>query len=178
MYARHLAWLSATPKDKEQSRREMYSEGSPQLEMISLSPYEQHLLELWFECGTVTQGAGGLLPLEWDVIIKWANKFYSETYIEWVEHPKQSKRHKSVYTPVPITQCVLLDSELQVIRRMSQSYVSEYNEANDSSRPCPKEIMIGDMTEEEALNNADAILQCALQMFGKQDTSIEEVQNK
>lgn len=137
------------------------------------------MLALWTEAGTVSQGAGGILSLEWESITAWANHFYSENYVEWVEHPKQSKRHKSVYTPLLLTQCTLLDSELQLIRKLSQEYCAEYSNASDPSWPCPKTIDREEITEDAAMANADALGEALKRMFGKQDdTSIEVVQNK
>jgi hypothetical protein len=179
-----MAWLNASPKIEGNKdsipRRVSYVEGSPQLEMISLSAYEQHILEKWYEAGTVAQGAGGLLPLDWNTIIPWASHFYSEEYIEWVEHPRPDKRYKVQYTPVVMKQCTLLDAELQLIRRMSQDYANEYAEASDPARACPKEIIVEDVPEDVAMANANAMAEAFKQMFGSQDdvTSVEEVKNQ
>ncbi len=143
----------------------MYTEGSPYLQTVPLSNYEQHLVDLWFDCGTVCQGGMGITSLEWCEIIKWANQFYSETYIEWVEHPRASKRHKQVFTPIPITQCILLDWELKVIKDLSQSYCAEYSEASDPSRECPIEIPV-EISEDDAIANASAIADGFKALFG------------
>ncbi|MGZ8888056.1 MAG: hypothetical protein ACXW1D_00705 [Halobacteriota archaeon] len=157
----------------------MYTEGSPYLELTPLSEYEQHLLELWFECGTVGQGAGGITPLDWTEILAWANQFYSEHYVEWVEHPRHSNRHKRVYTPLVINQCTLLDSELQMIRKLSQEYTAEYSLASEPNRECPKQIVIEDISEDDALANANAMAEGFKNLFGQpQDRSVEMVQNK
>lgn len=156
----------------------MYQEGSPYLDMVALTEYEQHLLELWYECGTVGQSTGGLTPLEWDQIIKWANQFFTESWIEMVEHPRHNPKHKRMYTAVPMTQCTLLDWELQLIRRLSQEYSSEYAQASSPNRECPKVVIAEDVSEDEALANAKAIGDAFKLMFGAQDTSVEKVQNK
>lgn len=178
-----MAWLNATPKaeGKQETvpRRVSYVEGSPQLELPTLSEYEQHILEKWYEAGTVAQGAGGMLPLDWNTIIPWASHFYSENYIEWVEHPRPDKRFKPVYTPVVLKQCTILDHELQLIRRLSQEYANEYAEASDPARACPKEIIVDDVPEDAAKANADAMADAFKSLFGSQDdiTSVEEVRN-
>jgi len=166
LYVRHQAWLNATPKEQEKPRREMYTEGSPYLEMAPLSSYQQWILELWHKAGTIAQGAGGLLPLEWPSLIQWANKFYSETYIEWVEHPKQNKRHKTQYSPITLSQCTLLDSELELIRQLSVEYSSEYAAANEPTRMCPKTVYEDEVCEEDVLKNAEAIEKAMMEMFG------------
>lgn len=165
MYVRHSAWLNATPKDTEKPRRETYTQGSPYLEMAILSSYEQHILELWYKAGTVTQGANGIVPLPWDEIIAWANKFHSETYIQWVEHPRHSKRHKVAYSPVVHTECTLLDFELELIRRLSQEYCSGYAAAYEDI-PCPKEVVLEDLSDEAKLENAEA-MKAGFSMFKK-----------
>lgn len=146
--------------------------------MIPLSEYEQHILELWYECGTVGQGAGGIIPLAWGEIISWANQFYTESYIEWVEHPRHSERHKRVYTPLLLTQCTLLDNELQLIRKLSQEYASEYALASDPARACPKTIELEDIEEDVAIANANAMEEAFKQMFGNQNASVEVIHNK
>ncbi len=147
--------------------------------MIELSEYEHHILSLWTECGTVAQGAGGLLPLEWPSIVAWANQFYSEDLVEWLEHPRNSKRHKRVYTPIVTRHCVLFDSELNLIRTLSQEYSNEYSCANDPLRPCPREIVEEDIPEEVKEANANNMLDGMKMLFGGQnDTSVEEIINK
>lgn len=147
--------------------------------MVSLSSFERHILELWYEAGTVSQGAAGVLALEWESIIAWANQFYSEHYVEWVEHPRHSLRHKRVYTPLLLKQCTLLDVELQLIRRLSQEYASEYQEASDPKRECPKTIHLDEITDNDKLKNADAIEEGLLGLFGvQQGASVEVVINK
>jgi len=156
----------------------MYVEGHPEAVMIPLTRYERHLLELWYECGTIAQGANGLMPLDWNQIESWANQFYSETYIEWVEHPRHSNRHKRLYTPIPIKQCTLLDSELKLIRRLSQEYSSEYSLASDPLRPCPKDVSDEVVPEIVAEANAENMLEGFQALFGKQDNTIESTPNK
>lgn len=177
---RHQAWLNATPKEAEKSRRASYTEGSPYLDVTPLSSYESWILELWYKAGTVGQGAHGLIPLSWEEITSWADRFYSETYIEWVEHPRISNRHKPVYTPIPIKQSTLLDEELEWIHRMSCEYSSEYAAANDPNRECPVTIVLEDIPEEQAIQNADAIREAMIAQFGNRevDTSVEAVPNK
>lgn len=151
--------------------------------MVSLSEYETHILEKWYESGTVSQGAGGLLPLEWQAIESWANLFYTEEYVEWVEQPvtyyPNGRERERVYTPVLLKQCVLSDAELKLIRQLSQEYCSMYAEASNPACPCPKQIVLEDITEDEAVANADAIAEGFKLLFGNQDDkSVEVVQNK
>ena len=89
-----------------------------------------------------------------------------------VEHPRHDKRHKRQYTAVPVTQCTLHDAELQLIRKLSQEYCSEYHEAtSESSRACPKDIVVEDIPEDVAVANADAMADAFKNFFGKGDTS-------
>jgi hypothetical protein len=147
--------------------------------LISLSAYEQHIYDKWIEAGTVAQGAGGLLPLDWNTITPWASHFYNEQYVKWVPFQRR-KGQKKTYTPVVMKQCTLLDSELQLIRRMSQDYANEYAEASDPARACPKEIIVEDVPEDVATANANAMADAFKTLFGKQDdiTSVEEVRNQ
>jgi hypothetical protein len=166
LYVRHNAWLNATPEGKENTRRESYPEGSIQLELTTLSPYEQLVIEWWNEVGTVSQTAGGILPLEWVQIIKWADKFYTEEYVEWLEHPRPDKRFRLMSTPIVLKQWNILDCELILIRKLSQEYSAEYNAASESARPCPKLIDIEDVDEDVAAANALAMKE-AFNMFKK-----------
>lgn len=154
-------------------------------ELPFLSDYEQSLVRYWIESGQVSQTANGPIPLTWVEIDAWANRFYSEQYIEWVEHPRplrsdglSDKRCKTVTTPVAVTQCTLTDWELQMIKRMSQEYVSEYSQ-NDPSRPCPKEVVIDDLTEDDKLANANAFESAFKSLFGSADKvpAVEAVNN-
>lgn len=166
MYVRHMAWLSATPQKDEKPRRGQYLEGSPYLELPFLTSYEQTILGYWFEVGTAKQTGQGIVGLEWNEIVAWANQFYSEQYVEWVEHPRASKRHKRQYTPLLLTQCTILDCELQIIKRMSEEYAAEYSAATDPNRPCPKEIAVEELSEEEKLDNSNKIGESLVALFG------------
>lgn len=151
--------------------------------MIELSEYETSMLEKWYESGTVSQGTGGLLPLEWEAINSWADRFYTEEYVEWIEHPithyPNGRERARNYSPVTLKQCVLLDSELLLIRQLSQEYCSMYAEASNPSCPCPKQIVVEDITEDEAVANANNIADAFKLLFGSQDDkSVEVIQNK
>lgn len=131
-----------------------------------MATYELSIIQKWHECGTVTQGANGLISLDWPQIESWASLFYTEEYVEWVEHPRPDKRYKLYYSPILLKQCTLLDCELQMIRKLSQEYAGEYALASDSARPCPKYIDIEDVSEEVAAANATAMKE-AFNMFKK-----------
>ena len=157
MYARHMAWLAATPEKEEQPRRSKYMEGSPFLELITLTKYEDSLVNLWYEAGSVAQGANGLVSLEWDEIISWADKFFSEEITEYVYQGDDQWRLETY------KRHTLLDYELQLIKTLSQSYASEYSAGTDSSRPCPKEIVLD---EDDAAAESIRMGQALMEMFG------------
>ncbi len=135
-----MAWLSATPKEAKQSRRDTYHEDSPYREMIELSKYETYLVELWHEVGTIGNSGSGMMPLPWSEITAWANRFFGDA---------------------------LEDYELHMIREMSQHYCWEYSEASEPSRPCPKEIIL---EEVDAEAESKALGDALMSMFGKQST--------
>lgn len=174
-----MAWLNATPEKAECPRRETYTEGSPYLELPLLSEYEQSLVGYWFEAGTVEQTGSGLTSLSWQEIVAWANQFYKQPYVEFVEHPRHSNRHKRTYTPVVIDQCALLDWELQMIKKLSQEYAAEYSQASSPSRECPKVIFLDEVSEDDALANANAMADAFKTMFGSDSSgpSVEVVKN-
>lgn len=117
------------------------------------------------QVGTVQQTSAGLISLGWQEIITWAGRFHKEVHIEMIEHPRHSKRHKRTYTPVVVERCSLLDWELEQIKMLSSEYVSEYSQASNPSRPCPTEVVIEDVPEDEALDNAKKIGAAWLAMF-------------
>lgn len=169
---RCLGWLNAIPEKGDKSRREERVKGSPETEIPFLSSYEQTLVAYWIEAGQVTSLGTGLAPLTWVEIDAWAKRFYTEQYVEWVEHPRPMRsdgmpdeRYKVVTTPILVTQCILTDWELQTIKRMSQEYVAEYSQT-DPSRPCPKEIVVGDITEDDKLANANTVTTALKSLFG------------
>lgn len=148
------AWLNAVPdgqKGDPKPRRSQFPEGSAYLDPPHLSSYEEHLVGLWREAGTISQKGMGIGALDWDVLIAWAERFYSDSFIEWVKNP-DNKRHKPI--PLIIKYCTLPDIDLQIIRQMSQEYVWMSHEATLPNYPCPKEIL----TEEvDAEANAEDI---------------------
>lgn len=167
-----MAWLNCTPEKREKSRRAEYTEGSPYLDLLLLSSYEQALVNYWVEAGQVTQTANGPVPITWAEIKAWVEQFHSEQYVEWVEPrrplrldgiPDERYRHKP--TPLLVTQCTLTDWELQMIKTMSQEYVIELSN-NSIDAPCPKEIDIEELTVEEKLDNSKAMGASLKAMFG------------
>jgi hypothetical protein len=167
-----MGWLDCTPEGKETSRRASYAEGSPLKELPFLSSYERTIAGYWLEAGQVTQTANGPVTITWDEIDAWARRFYTEQYVEWVEQPRPirsdgmaDERYKVVTVPVTLTQCVISDWELQAIRRMSAEYVAQFSDRSPFA-PCPKEINIEDMTEEEKIDNSKVIADSLKLMFG------------
>lgn len=133
-------------------------QGDPILEPLPLSSYEEYLVSLWREAGTVSQKGMGIDALDWTELIAWSERFYSETLIEWVVNPS-NKRHKPV--PLLIKYCTLPDIDLQIIRQMSQEYCWMSQEATDPRCPCPidkEELAEIELTEEEEEAMADDIL--------------------
>lgn len=148
------------------------------MDLPALSEYEQSLVGHWFQVGTVAQTANGLTALSWQEIIAWATHFHKEIVVEMVEHPRHSKRHKRTYTPVVIERCSLVDWELDQIKKMSQEYASEYSQASNPSRECPKPVFLDEVSEDAALANADAMAEGFKALFGKvADQEVEVVNN-
>ena len=111
MYARHLAWLNATPEGSKKSRREEYTEGGEGSPFLLLPNVEEaeYLVRYWHEAGTVSQGGMGIAPLSWQEIRAWRleNELSLATY------------------------------EINLIRQMSVEYVGEYHSASAKDRPAP-----------------------------------------
>ena len=93
----------------------------------------------------------GVAPLVWTEIIAWADRFYSEQYIQWVV--QRIGKRKPVRTPIIIKQSTLEDYELEILMQLSREYCDEYHSATDPQRPCPKEIFL-DEVDGEAESNA------------------------
>lgn len=89
----------------------------------------------------------GIDALDWTELIAWSERFYSDTYIEWVKNP-DNKRHKPV--PLLVKYCTLPDVDLQIIRQMSQEYCWMASEATDPRCPCPIEVEELEMSEEQS----------------------------
>lgn len=130
-------------------------QGDPILEPLPLSSYEEYLVSLWREAGTVSQKGMGIDALEWTELIAWSERFYSDTLIEWVKNP-DNKRHKPV--PLLIKYCTLPDVDLQIIRQMSQEYCWMSQEATDPLCACPIEVEEFEMSEEQAETVAEDVL--------------------
>lgn len=167
-----MGWLNAIPEKKDRPRREEYVEGSPETELPFLSRYEQALVNYWVECGMATSTSGGIAPITWNEVDAWARRFHSEQYVEWVE-PTRPLRYDGLpderfrVKPIPLltTQCTLTDWELQTIKRMSQEYVSEYSQT-DPNRPCPKEIIPDEITDDDKLAAANSVTAALKSLFG------------
>jgi hypothetical protein len=151
------------------------------LELPFLHDVEQTLVGYWIEAGQVTHTANGPTAITWGEVCAWADKFHSEQYVEWVEHPRPlrsdglpDERFKEIRTPLLATQCTLPDWVLQAIKRMSQEYVGEFFN-NSPSAPCPKEVIIDELTEDDKLANAKAFKSSFMSMFGKKTPAVEAV---
>ena len=162
-----------------------------QQELVDLDEYEQHLIKLWREVGSVSQGGMGVASLVWDEIIKWADKFYlvdkivmvPRKIIKTTEKTVRGKPKIEVETiveeiPIVVKQSSLEDYELEIIMQLSREYCAEYSEASDPLRPCPKEIFLDEVTQEDAIENANAIQDMFMKNWGRQaDTKPEIVPN-
>ena len=175
-----MGWLNANHESAKKPRRELYTQGSPYLQLPPLSDYEQNLVKYWFSCGTVQQTSAGLIPLDWPSIISWATYFHKRVDIEVVEHPRIDKRYKPTYSAVAVEGCNLTDWEIEQIRALSEEYVSEYSAAgSDEKRECPTPIFLDDITEDVALANANSIADGLKNLFGHDSTpDVEAVPNK
>lgn len=129
--------------------------------MIELDYYEAYLIQLWHEAGTVSQTGMGIAPLTWAEITAWADRFFTEEVVQWVKSP--TKR----WVPILVKEQALKDYELQIIRMLSQEYSSEYSMGSEQDRACPKEIVIEDITKEDAEANSNEMAERLLEMFGK-----------
>lgn len=174
---RHLAWLNAIPdgqKENPKPRRDLVSEAHR--ELVDLDEYEQHLVKLWREVGSVSQGGMGVAPLAWEAILQWADKFYTTEKILYVPRTIEKKIEKIVrgkpkvetetileQVPIVIKNCSLEDYELEIVMQLSREYCSEYHEASNAGKECPKEIFLDEVDAEE---NADEILKGLKAMFG------------
>lgn len=183
---RHLAWLNATPKEAEKPRWETASPAHK--ELVDLDEYEQHLIKLWREAGSVSQGGMSVAPLVWTDIINWANRFYKQDKIVLI--PKKTTRivekilrgkpvtETETITedfPVVVKQSGLEDFELEIIMQLSREYCHEYAAASDPLYPCPREIFLDEVDAEE---NANAIHETFMAFWGKPvDTTPEIVRN-
>jgi hypothetical protein len=130
------------------------------------------------QVGTYQQTSGGLVSLDWQEIIAWANHFHKEVVVEMIEHPRHSPKHKRTYNAVVIERCTLVDWELEQIKKLSQEYSSEYSQAIDPNRECPKPIFLDEVSEDDALANSKAIAE-GLKMFNVQSgPQVEVVRNE
>lgn len=130
-------------------------QGDPILEPLPLSSYEEYLVSLWREAGTVSQKGMGIDALDWTELIAWSERFYSDTLIEWVRNP-DNKRHKPV--PLLIKYCTLPDVDLQIIRQMSQEYCWMSQEATDPRCACPIDVEELEMSEEQEDDAVEDVL--------------------
>lgn len=160
-----------------------------QQELVVLDEYEQHLIKLWREVGSVSQGGMGVAPLAWEEIIKWADKFYLADTIVMVPKTITKSSEKLVKdwwkwktvreietiveeTPVVVKRSILKDYELEIIMQLSREYCNEYSEAVDPLRDCPREIFLDEV---DAIANADAILEGFKSLWGGAQNMAPEI---
>lgn len=108
--------------------------------------------------GSTSQGGTGVAPLVWGEIIEWANHFYSQHIVAYVEG-----------SPVVIKKCTLEDYELEIIMQLSREYCQEYYEASDPNRECPKEIFLDEI---DPVENSNAILEMFQKNWGNNRESM------
>jgi len=174
-----MGWLNATHESAKKPRRELYTEGSPYLELPPLSEYEQEMVKHWFSCGVAQQTSSGPISLPWKDILSWATHFHRVVDVEIIEHPRISNRHKPSYTALAIESCNLIDWEIEQIRRLSEEYVREYSAASsDEKRECPTFIDRDALSEAAVLANANSIADGLKGLFGSDNTpDVEAVPN-
>ncbi len=179
IYVRHTAWLNATPTGSDKPRREYYS--TAQQELVDLDEYEQHIIKLWREVGSVSQSGMGVAPLVWGEVIEWVNKFYLTDRVvmvpsntikttdkvvrDWLWRHRTVRETETIVEEIPVVikQSSLEDYEVELIMQLSREYCDEYHSAVDPARDCPREIFVDDIN---ATENADAILAGFQQLFG------------
>lgn len=142
----------------------MYKEDSVFLVPVKLGTYANQIANMWKEAGTVTQGGMSTSTLTWVEIKAWADQFYSEDVIEWIEQPRLKWARKTDLLPVKVRRCSLSDYELLAIRKLSQEYSYELS-CDDINRPCPLEI---ELEEVDALAESSALEAAMAAMFSKQ----------
>ena len=133
-------------------------EGTAYLMPPELDEYEQHLVKLWREVGSVSQGGMGVAPLVWSEVIAWADRFYC-SYKTLVVEKKSTKtiekivRGKPTYTvehlveeiPTIVKESALEDYEIEIIMQLSREYCGEYHSASEPDAPCPKEVFLDEV---------------------------------
>lgn len=127
------------------------------------------------QVGTVQQTSNGLVSLNWQEITAWANHFHKEIVVEWLEHPNQPEDAPLIYTPVVMERCTLVDWELEQIKKLSQDYSAEYSQASQANRECPKPIFLDEVSEDDAVKNAEAMAEAFKIMYGPDNSPRVEV---
>jgi len=145
LYVRQIAYFAATPDGSKLSRREQregkkeedntviidsddeednLNEASEDLSEIpfpEIPPGAEYLIGLFYGAGSAMPTGMGLVPLSWQEIEAWARCSGLEDSI----------------TPW----------ELQVVRRLSEAYTSEYSKASDPKRrpPYSKQVSVDEI---------------------------------
>ena len=130
----------------------------------SLSQYEDYLVTLWREVGTVTQNGMGITPLAWTEIISWAEKFHKDSWIEYIEIDD------GMWQPHVVTGSYLLDYELDILMMMSRDYVWESHTATEKNAECP---IVIDLDEVDGEAESKAMGDALIAMFGNQDETAQ-----
>lgn len=108
--------MNATPENEKKSRRESLLEGGDDSPFLVLPPVEnvEYIIQLWHEAGTIESGTG-ITRLSWAEIEAWlAVREFNEE--------------------LPLTPW-----EVNMVRKLSEEYASEYSQASAKDRPAPYE---------------------------------------
>lgn len=112
-YVRKLAWLSAKPDGSKKTRREQFTELNENHSSLSLPDLSEshagYIIVLLHECGLMSSNGMGPCPLSWTEIHNWLS----------------------------VTKRDLPTFEINLIKHLSNEYVSEYYLASDINRPDP-----------------------------------------
>lgn len=105
--------------------------GSPFLILPEIFDGYEYLIEYWQEAGAIGCSGEGVTKLSWQEIEAWLNVKYRN---EKFGRVRRNSRRKRCGMQSP---WLLADWEIDAVRRMSEEYASEYNQASDKSRPAP-----------------------------------------
>jgi hypothetical protein len=113
----------------------------------------EYLRGYWEEAGAFEINSNGVCKLSWQEIESWLNVKYSNL-------KNSSKRHTRRRNIGVDSKWVLSDWEIEMVRKMSEEYVSEYNQARDKQRPAPyvAETVDEDVQAEMAAANVARIM--------------------
>lgn len=125
LHVRQLAWLNAVPEGAKNSRHKSLSDADENSSFLKLPkiPDAEYLVAFLYEAGLFGSNGMGAVPLTWAEINHWKE----------------------------CTDTVLTTWELLMIKKMSEAYVGEYNQASAKTRPAP----YSEVDEDVASNRAN-----------------------